>query len=123
MESKNHDHFNRKNEPVRFVASLLFLLATTISTAYAQYWIDRARDRADDRYEDRQEILDRVEDRYYEERDRLDDELDRYDENNEVPAEKTVESESQLDEKCTVQQVLKLKDAGLSDSQILEACE
>ena len=101
--------YNRKNKPVKFVASLLFLLATTISTAYAQDWLDRARDRADDRYDDRQEILDRVE--------------DRYDENNEIPAEKTVESESQLDEKCTVQQVLKLKDAGLSENQIQEACE
>ena len=108
--------YNRKNKPVIFVASLLFLLATTISTAYAQDWLDRARDRADDRYDDRQEILDRVEDRYDEER-------DRYDENNEIPAEKTVESESQLDEKCTVQQVLKMKDAGLSDKQIEGACE
>ncbi len=101
--------YNRKNKPVIFVASLLFLLATTISTAYAQDWLDRARDRADDRYDDRQEILDRAE--------------DRYDENNEIPAEKTIESESQLDEKCTVQQVLKLKDAGLSENQIQKACE
>jgi hypothetical protein len=45
--------YNRKNKPVIFVASLLFLLATTISTAYAQDWLDRARDRADDRYDDR----------------------------------------------------------------------
>lgn len=115
--------YNRKNKPVIFVASLLFLLATTISTAYAEDWLDRARDRADDRYDDRQEILDRAEGRYDEELDRLDEEEDRYDENNEIPAEKTVESESQLDEKCTVQQVLKLKDAGLSENQIQEACE
>ena len=108
--------YNRKNKPVIFVASLLFLLATTITTAYAQDWLDRARDRADDRYDDRQEILDRAEDRY-------DEELDRIDEDNEAPAEKTVESESQSDEECTVEQVLKLKDSGLSDNQIQKACE
>ena len=108
--------YNRKNKPVIFVASLLFLLGTAISTAYAQDWLDRARDRADDRYDDRQEALDQIEDRY-------DEELDRYDENNEIPAEKTVESESKPDERCTVEQVLKLKDAGLSENQIKEACE
>ena len=115
--------YNRKNKPVIFVALLLFLLATTISTAYAQDWLDRARDRADDRYDDRQEMLDRIENRYDEEQDRYDEERDHHDENNEIPAEKTVESEPKLDEKCTVQQVLKLKDAGLSDNQIKKACE
>lgn len=44
-------------------------------------------------------------------------------ENDEIPAEETVESESQSDEKCTVEQVLKLKDAGLSNDQIQAACE
>jgi len=43
--------------------------------------------------------------------------------NDEIPAEKTAESESQSDEKCTVQQVLKMRDAGLSDNQIQAACE
>jgi hypothetical protein len=108
--------YNRKNKPVIFVASLLFLLGTAISTAYAQDWLDRARDRQDDRYDDRQEALDQLENRY-------DEELDRYEENNEVPAENTVESESQPDEKCTVEQVLKMKDAGLSENQIKDACE
>ena len=45
------------------------------------------------------------------------------DNNDETPAEITPESESQSDEKCTVQQVLKLKDAGLSENQIQDACE
>ena len=115
--------YNRKNKPVIFVASLLFLLATTIPAAYAQDWLDRARDRADDRYDDRQERLDRAEDRYDEEVDRLDKELDHPDENDGDTAEKTVESESQSDEECTVQQVLKLKESGLSDNQIQKACE
>ena len=73
--------YNRKNKPVIFVASLLFLLATTISTAYAQDWLDRARDRSDDRYDDRQERLDRAEDRYDEELDRDNEKLDGDDEN------------------------------------------
>jgi hypothetical protein len=115
--------YNRKNKPVIFVASLLFLLATTISVAFAQDWVDRARDRADDRYDNRQERLDQAEDRYDEEVDRLDKELDNPDENDEDTAEKTVESESQSDEECTVQQVLKLKESGLSDNQIQKACE
>jgi hypothetical protein len=108
--------FNKKNKPVMFLASLLFLLATTISTANAQDWLDRARDRADDRYEDRQDALDRAEDRY-------DEELDRIEEDNEAPAEKTAESDSESDDKCTVDQVLKMKDSGLSDNQIQAACE
>ena len=45
------------------------------------------------------------------------------DSNDEIPAETTPESESQSDDKCTVQQVLKLRDAGLSDNQIQAACE
>ena len=117
--------FNSKNKPVIFVASLLFLLATTISTACAQDWLDRAQDRADDRYEDRQERLDRAEDRLDEELGRLDEDNETHAEktNNDTPAEKTVESESQSDEKCTVDQVLKMKDSGLSDNQIQKACE
>ena len=108
--------YNRKNKPLMFLASLLFVLATTISTAQAQDWLDRARDRADDRYEDRQDALDRAEDRY-------DEELDRVEEDNAAPAEKTVESDSESDDKCTVDQVLKMKDSGLSDGQIQKACE
>lgn len=46
----------------------------------------------------------------------LSDEID-------VPTEKTVQSKPQSDEKCTVQQVLKMKDAGLSDNQIEAACQ
>ncbi len=106
-----------------FLALLLFLLATTISTANAQDWLDRARDRADDRYDDRQERLDRAEERYDEELDSIEKEQDQIDENAENPAEKSVESESPSDEKCTVEQVLKLKDSGLSDNQIQKACE
>lgn len=43
--------------------------------------------------------------------------------NDEIPAEKTSESDSQSDEKCTVQQVLSMKNSGLSDNQIEAACE
>jgi hypothetical protein len=119
--------YNRKNKPVMFVASLLFLFATTISTVYAQDWLDRAQDRADDRYNDRQERLDRAEDPLDEELDRIeeDNEAPAENENNEAPAEKTAESDSEAesDDKCTVDQVLKMKDSGLSDNQIQKACE
>ena len=40
-----------------------------------------------------------------------------------LSAEKKVESKPQLNEKCSVKQVLKMKDAGLSDNQIEAACE
>jgi hypothetical protein len=43
--------------------------------------------------------------------------------NDEIPAEKTPELETQSDEKCSVQQILKMKDAGLSNNQIEQACE
>ncbi len=115
--------YSRKNKSATFIALLPILLSITISTADAQFLLDRARDRADERYEDRQDLLDRIEDRAKEEQAYYDEDQDRYDRNDEIPAKETVESESQSDEECTVQQVLKLKDAGLSDNQIQDACE